>query len=73
MGEYFDGGVMNIMDGCYGFYVKWEKVNVILFKDVELKDVMVEMVIELVNEKVVKKGMCKKVIKKMIKKKIVVK
>jgi DNA topoisomerase-1 len=60
MGEHPDGGAMNIMDGRYGPYVKWEKVNATLPKDVDPKDVTVEMAIELVNEKAAKKGTRKK-------------
>ena len=55
---------MNIMDGRYGPYVKWEKVNATLPKDVDPKDVTVEMAIELVNEKAAKKGTRKKTTKK---------
>lgn len=75
LGDYFDGGVMVVMLGCYGFYVKWEKVNVILFNGIEFEDVIVEMVIELVNVKVVIKGKCKKFVvkKKVLVKKIIVK
>ncbi|QTN35954.1 type I DNA topoisomerase [Cognatishimia activa] len=69
MGEHPDGGAMNIMDGRYGPYVKWEKVNATLPKDVEPKDVTVEMAIELVNEKAAKKGTRKKTTKKTTKKK----
>ncbi|MCH2251454.1 MAG: DNA topoisomerase, partial [Cognatishimia sp.] len=69
MGEHPDGGAMNIMDGRYGPYVKWEKVNATLPKDVEPKDLTVEMAIELVNEKAAKKGTRKKATKKATKKK----
>ena len=64
MGDHPDGGAMNIMDGRYGPYVKWEKVNATLPKDVDPKDVTVEMAIELVNEKAAKKGTRKKTTKK---------
>jgi DNA topoisomerase-1 len=60
MGEHPDGGAMNIMDGRYGPYVKWEKVNATIPKGVEVADVTVEMAIELVNEKAAKKGTRKK-------------
>ncbi|WP_281709407.1 type I DNA topoisomerase [Phaeobacter italicus] len=45
------GGAISIMDGRYGPYVKWEKVNATLPKDVEPKDVTVEMAVKLIEEK----------------------
>ncbi|RFP87349.1 type I DNA topoisomerase [Rhodobacteraceae bacterium 63075] len=56
LGEHPDGGAMNVMDGRYGPYVKWEKVNATLPKDVKPEDVTAEMATELVNEKAAKKG-----------------
>ncbi|GAA6207184.1 type I DNA topoisomerase [Cognatishimia sp. WU-CL00825] len=60
MGEHPDGGPMNVMDGRYGAYVKWEKVNATIPKGVEVADLTVEMAIDLVNEKAAKKGGAKK-------------
>ena len=60
LGEHPDGGAMNVMEGRYGAYVKWEKVNATLPKDTEVADVTVEMAIELVNEKAAKKKPAKK-------------
>ncbi|MEK0162579.1 type I DNA topoisomerase [Phaeobacter sp. A36a-5a] len=54
------GGAISIMDGRYGPYVKWEKVNATLPKDVEPKDVTVEMALQLISEKVGKSGATKK-------------
>ncbi|KIC09908.1 DNA topoisomerase I [Leisingera sp. ANG-M1] len=54
------GGAVNIMDGRYGPYVKWEKVNATLPKDVEPKDVTMEMAVQLIAEKSGKKGTKKK-------------
>jgi DNA topoisomerase-1 len=52
LGEHPDGGgAVNIMDGRYGPYVKWEKVNATLPKDVEPKDVTMEMAVQLITEK----------------------
>ncbi|MEX5561883.1 type I DNA topoisomerase [Pseudophaeobacter sp. 1A16562] len=45
------GGAISIMDGRYGPYVKWEKVNATLPKDVEPKDVTVEMAVQLIADK----------------------
>ena len=55
-----DGGAMAVMPGRFGPYVKWEKVNATIPKDVEPADVTQEMAIELVNEKAAKKGTRKK-------------
>ncbi|MEL6991517.1 MAG: type I DNA topoisomerase, partial [Pseudomonadota bacterium] len=43
-----DGGPVNIMDGKYGPYVKWSKVNATLPKDVEPVDVTMEMAVALI-------------------------
>ncbi|MEO0923362.1 MAG: topoisomerase C-terminal repeat-containing protein, partial [Pseudomonadota bacterium] len=51
-----DGGPVNIMDGKYGPYVKWSKVNATLPKDVEPVDVTMEMAVALISEKAAKKG-----------------
>ena len=51
-----NGGPVNVMAGRYGPYVKWEKINATLPKDVEPETVTMEMAVELVNEKAAKKG-----------------
>ncbi|OUD08891.1 DNA topoisomerase I [Marivivens niveibacter] len=56
LGDHPDGGAMAVMEGRYGPYVKWEKVNATLPKDVDPQDVTVEQAIELVNEKAAKSG-----------------
>lgn len=75
LGEYFDGGLVQVLNGCYGFYVRWGKVNVILLCDLELGVVMLECVFELIIEKVgkVKKFVVKKFVVKVVEKKFVVK
>ncbi len=55
-----DGGPVNVMDGRYGPYVKWEKVNATLPKGTEPADVTMEMAVELIAEKAAKKGTRKK-------------
>ncbi|MCI2392987.1 type I DNA topoisomerase [Aliiroseovarius sediminis] len=55
-----DGGPVNVMDGRYGPYVKWEKVNATIPKDVEAADVTMEMAVELIAEKAAKKKPAKK-------------
>ncbi|AVO36767.1 type I DNA topoisomerase [Pukyongiella litopenaei] len=54
------GGPVNVMDGRYGPYVKWEKVNATLPKDVEPDAVTMEMAVQLIAEKEAKKGTRKK-------------
>ena len=54
------GGPVNVMEGRYGPYVKWEKVNATLPKDVDPKDVTMEMAVQLIAEKAAKKGGRKK-------------
>ncbi|MBO9402181.1 type I DNA topoisomerase [Shimia sp. R9_3] len=50
-----DGGVVNIMDGRYGAYVKWEKVNATIPKEVEVADVTMEQAVQWIAEKAAKK------------------
>ncbi len=59
-----DGGPVDIMDGKYGPYVKWEKVNATLPKGTEPADVTIEMAVELIAEKAAKKGKGRKPSKK---------
>ncbi|MRU16163.1 type I DNA topoisomerase [Roseovarius sp. A21] len=54
------GGPVNVMDGRYGPYVKWEKVNATLPKDTDPADVTMEMAVNLIAEKAAKKGKGKK-------------
>ncbi|WP_425082204.1 type I DNA topoisomerase [Ruegeria arenilitoris] len=60
LGEHPDGGAMQVLDGRYGPYVKWEKINATIPKDIKPEDVTQEMAIELVNERAAKKGTKKK-------------
>ena len=61
LGEHPDsGGAISIMDGRYGPYVKWEKVNATLPKDVEAKDVTMELAVQLITDKAGKTGTKKK-------------
>jgi len=54
------GGAVNVLDGRYGAYIKWDKVNATLPKDVEAADVTMEMAVALIAEKSTKKGTKKK-------------
>ena len=52
LGEHPDqGGAVNVLDGRYGPYVKWGKVNATLPKDVKPDDVTMEMAVELIAER----------------------
>ncbi|WP_292288707.1 type I DNA topoisomerase [Marivita sp.] len=55
-----DGGPVAVMEGRYGPYVKWEKVNATLPKDVEPDDVTMDVAVKLIAEKAAKKGGKKK-------------
>jgi DNA topoisomerase-1 len=51
-----DGGAVNVMAGRYGPYVKWEKINATLPKEVEPEDVTMELAVELIAAKSATKG-----------------
>ncbi len=50
------GGAVNVMDGRYGPYVKWDKVNATLPKDTNPDDVTMDLAVQLIAEKAAKKG-----------------
>ncbi|WP_397542417.1 type I DNA topoisomerase [Roseovarius salis] len=50
------GGPVNVMDGRYGPYVKWDKINATLPKDVDPSEVTMDQAVELIAEKAAKKG-----------------
>jgi DNA topoisomerase-1 len=55
MGEHPDmGGSVNVMEGKYGPYVKWEKVNATIPKEIEPADLTMERAVELIEEKLAK-------------------
>ncbi|MEE3360321.1 MAG: type I DNA topoisomerase [Pseudomonadota bacterium] len=56
LGEHPEGGAINIMDGRYGPYVKWEKINATLPKGTEPADVNLDTALELIAEKAAKSG-----------------
>ncbi|MHA6263659.1 type I DNA topoisomerase [Arenibacterium sp. CAU 1754] len=55
-----EGGAVSIMDGKYGPYVKWEKVNATLPKEVDPDAVTMETAVELIAAKAASKGKRKK-------------
>ena len=55
LGEHPDeGGPVNVMDGRYGPYVKWAKINATIPKDVEPADVTMELAVELITARAAK-------------------
>ena len=60
LGDHPDGGEIQVMPGRYGPYVKWEKVNATLPKDVAPEDVSLELALELIAAKAGSKGGKKK-------------
>ncbi len=50
------GGAMAVMEGRYGPYVKWEKVNATLPKGTDPADVTPDMAVELIAQKQAKSG-----------------
>ncbi len=50
------GGAVNIMDGKYGPYVKWERVNATLPKGSEPSQVTMEIAVQLIAAKAAKRG-----------------
>ncbi len=57
------GGAIQVMEGRYGPYVKWEKVNATLPKGTEPGDVTLDMAVALIAEKAAKGGGKKRVTK----------
>jgi len=56
LGEHPDGGAVAIMDGKYGPYVKWEKVNATLPEATSPEDLTMEQALELIEAKAGKKS-----------------
>lgn len=60
LGEHPDGGAIQVMSGRYGPYVKWEKVNATLPKDVSPEEISLDAALELIAAKAGAKGGKKK-------------
>jgi DNA topoisomerase-1 len=56
LGEHPEGGEVAVMDGRYGPYVKWGKVNATLPKGADPQGVTLEQAVELLAEKAAKGG-----------------
>ena len=50
------GGAVNVLEGRFGPYVKWDKVNATVPKDVKPEDVTIEMAVELITAREAKGG-----------------
>ena len=55
-----EGGPVNVMDGRYGPYVKWEKINATLPRDLEPGAVTMDTAVQLIAAKAATKGKKKK-------------
>ena len=64
LGDHPDGGEVQVMKGKYGPYVKWEKINATLPKDVEPENVTMEQAVALLTEKAGASGTKRKRAKK---------
>ncbi len=51
LGNHPDGGAVQVMNGRYGPYVKWEKINATLPRDLSPEDITLERALELIAEK----------------------
>jgi DNA topoisomerase-1 len=60
LGDHPDGGAIQVLPGRYGAYVKWEKVNATLPKEIAPEDLTLEEALVLIAEKASKSGTKKK-------------
>jgi DNA topoisomerase I len=60
LGDHPDGGPVSLMEGKYGPYVKWEKINATIPKETAPEAVTMEQAVELLEERAAKKGVRKK-------------
>ncbi|MEO1539091.1 MAG: type I DNA topoisomerase [Pseudomonadota bacterium] len=51
LGDHPDGGPVAVMKGRYGPYVKWEKINATIPKDMPPEDVTMDLALELIEAK----------------------
>ncbi len=56
LGEHPEGGAVALMDGRYGPYVKWEKVNATVPKGTDPAALTLEAAVELLAERIAAKG-----------------
>ena len=60
LGEHPDGGKVQVMNGRYGPYVRWNKVNVTLPRDMKPENATLETALELIAAKSSKGGKARK-------------
>jgi DNA topoisomerase I len=60
LGDHPDGGPVEVFSGKYGPYVKWEKINATLPKEITPETVTLEAALELINAKAAAGGGKKK-------------
>jgi len=58
------GGPVNVMEGRYGPYVKWDKVNATIPKETDPQDLTMDMAVALIAERAAKSGKKKPAAKK---------
>ncbi|MFV0491894.1 MAG: type I DNA topoisomerase [Pseudorhodobacter sp.] len=68
LGEHPDGGVIAVMPGRYGPYVKWAKINATIPKEIAPEDLSLDEAMTLIAEKAAKGGKKKAAGKKSAKK-----
>ncbi|MEM0988584.1 MAG: type I DNA topoisomerase [Pseudomonadota bacterium] len=56
LGEHPDGGPVNVMDGRYGPYIKWAKINATIPKEMDPNAVTFDTALELIAAKASAKG-----------------
>jgi DNA topoisomerase-1 len=56
LGQHPDGGEIAVFEGRYGPYIKWEKINATLPKDITPEDVALDQALQLIAEKAAKGG-----------------
>jgi DNA topoisomerase-1 len=66
LGDHPDGGPVQVMPGKFGPYVKWEKVNATLPKDLTPEAVTLDEALALIAEKAGKSGGKKKAAPKKV-------
>ncbi len=64
LGEHPDGGPIQVLDGRYGPYVKYKKINATLPKDIKPEEVTLEEAVAMIAEKAGKKKTRKRTTKK---------
>jgi DNA topoisomerase-1 len=64
LGEHPKSGIVEVLDGKYGPYVRWNKINATIPKDSSPEQITLEMAVSLINEKAERQPIKKKRAKK---------